>query len=86
MRLAIEDNNITAENVYNWDEKGFIIRVIWALKRIIAREAYKSGRVTQAGYDGNREFITLIAYISIIRKKIPATLLYTSESYDLRST
>ena len=56
------------------------------VKRIMSREAYKSGRVTKAGHDGNREFITLMACISAIGKKIPATLLYTGESYDLRST
>ena len=49
-------------------------------------EAYKSGRVRQAVHDGNREFITLMACVSAIGKKIPAALLYKGESYDLRST
>ena len=57
-----------------------------ALKRIMSREAYISGRVKQARHNGNREFITLMAYISVIGKKVPAALLYTGESYDLRST
>ncbi|PMD30980.1 hypothetical protein L207DRAFT_519662 [Hyaloscypha variabilis F] len=51
-----------------------------AMKRIMGKGAYKSGRVRQAAHDGNREFITLLAYISAIGKKIPASLLYTSES------
>ena len=63
-----------------------MIGVMQTGKRIMSREAYKSGRVMKAGHDGNREFITLMACISAIGKKIPATLLYTGESYDLRST
>ena len=47
-------------------------------------EAYKLGRVRQAIQDGNREFISLLACVSAIRKKIPATLLYKGESYDLQ--
>jgi hypothetical protein len=83
---AIEYNNITADNVYNWDEKGFLIRVIRAIKRIMSKEAYKSGRVIQAAHNGNREFITCLVYISAIGKRVPATLLYTSGSFDLRNT
>jgi hypothetical protein len=52
----------------------------------MSREAYNSGRVRQACQDGNREFITLMACVSAIGKKIPATLLYTGESFDLRDT
>jgi hypothetical protein len=57
-----------------------------AIKRIISKEAYKSGRVKQAAHDGNREFITCLACVSVIGKRVPATLLYTSESFNLRNT
>jgi hypothetical protein len=56
------------------------------MKRIMSKEAYKSGRVKQAAHDGNREFITCLACVSAIGKRVPATLLYTSESFDLRNT
>jgi hypothetical protein len=52
----------------------------------MSREAYISGRVKQARHNSNREFITLIACISVIGKKVPVALLYTSKLYDLRST
>jgi hypothetical protein len=52
----------------------------------MSKEAYKSGRVKQAVYDGNREFITCLACVSAIGKRVPATLLYTDESFDLRNT
>ena len=45
LRQAIHDNNITAKNIYNWDEKGLLIRLLKTLKRIMSQEAYKSGRV-----------------------------------------
>jgi hypothetical protein len=63
-----------------------LIGVMQSIKRIIAREAYESGRVRQNAQDSKREFITLIACISTIGNKIPTTLLYTGESYDLRDT
>ena len=49
-------------------------------------EAYKSGRVQQACQDKSKEFITLLACVSTIGKKIPTGLLYKGESYDLRDT
>ena len=50
------------------------------------KEAYKSGRVKQAAQDGSREFITCLACCSAIGRKVPATLLYKGECYDLRNT
>jgi hypothetical protein len=49
-------------------------------------DAYKSGRVTQAAHDGNREFITLMAYVSAIGKRGSPTLLYKGASRDLQDT
>ena len=83
---ALESNLITAENIYNWDEKGFLIGFLKSIKRIISQDAYKSGRVRQAGQDRSREFISLLAYVFAISRKIPATLLYKGELYDLQDT
>jgi hypothetical protein len=83
---ALNDHDITAENVYNWDEKGFLIGLLKILKRIMSLEAYKSGRVRQAAQDGSREFITCLACVSAIGRSIPATLLYKGESHDLLDT
>ena len=56
------------------------------MKRVMSKEAYKSGRVVQNAHDGNREFITCLACVSAIGRRIPATLLYKGVSYDLRDT
>ena len=55
----IEKYRITAENIYNFDEKGFIMGFGRQLKRIMAREALDSGRITKNKQDGNREFISV---------------------------
>ena len=57
-----------------------------AMKRIITLEAYKSGRVTKRKHDGNREFISCLAYISAVGKWIPPVLVYKGLSNDLRDT
>ena len=76
MAKAIEKYNITANNIYNWDKKGFILGLAIAAKRIMAREVYKSGQIKQACYDGNREFISLLAYICANSTYIPLSLIY----------
>ena len=83
LHKAIEKYNLTAENIYNWDEKGFIIRLSQTTKRVMSKEAYDSRRVRQAVQDGSREFITLLACISVISKALLLALIYKGESYDL---
>jgi hypothetical protein len=56
------------------------------MHRIMTLEAYKSGRVTKRKGDGNREFITCLAYVSAIGKWIPPVLVYKGVSNDLRDT
>jgi hypothetical protein len=82
----IERYYITAENIYNFDEKGFLIGFGRSLKRVIAKEALKSGRITKAKQDRSREFISILAYISAIGKWILPLLIYKSESGDLMNT
>jgi hypothetical protein len=42
---TVEKYNITAENLYNWDEKGFLLGLAQTLKRIITLNAYKKGLI-----------------------------------------
>ena len=65
---VIEKYNITADNIWNFDEKGFLIGFGRGMKRIMTLEAYKSGRVTKRKHDGNREFISCLACILAIEK------------------
>ena len=75
----MEEYHITAENIYNVDEKGFLIGIGSKMRRIMTREAYEQGICQQSSQDGNREFITLIAYVSALGIAIPPTLLYKGQ-------
>ena len=86
MRKGIEKYNVTAENIYNWDEKGFLIGFGHAVKRIMTREAYEKGRVKSAKQDGSREFISLLATICADGTCLPPALIYQGTSGDLQNT
>ena len=84
--MVIEKYKITAENIYNFDEKGFLMGFGRSLKRIMSRAALESGRITKSKQDGSREFISVLACINAIGKWIPPLLVYKGESGDLIST
>ena len=68
------------------DEKGFLIGLIHAMRRIVPVSAIKKGLTKGSIQDGLREFITIIAAISATGNVIPPALLYASESGDLQDT
>jgi hypothetical protein len=82
----IEKYNISASNIYNVDEKGFLIGLSRATKRIISADALKSKRTTRASQDGSREFITLIASICADGSSLAPALIYQGASHDLQDT
>jgi hypothetical protein len=61
--MVFEKYRITGENIYNFDEKGFLIDFGRIVKRIITQEALKSGCVTKSKQDGSWEFIGILACI-----------------------
>lgn len=83
---AIEKYNITPDLIYNWDEKWFLIGIANSMKRVMSKEALKSGRVTNARTDGSWEFITLLACICADGTFLPPALIYKGASYDLNDS
>ena len=65
--------------MYNWDEKGFVIGQASATQRIMSSEAYQQSRITAISQNRNREFISLLAYISADLIAIPLALIYKGE-------
>jgi hypothetical protein len=57
-----------------------------AMKRIMTKEAYTSGRCKQSAQDGSREFISLLACVSAIGRRLPSALIYQGEGYELMDT
>ena len=74
------------ENIYNWDEKGFLIGLAHALKRIMTQEAYDQFRIRAAKQDGSWEFISLLATICADGTKVPPALIYQGVSRDLQDS
>jgi hypothetical protein len=68
------------------DEKGFIIGYSRLTKRIVSKKAYTRGQIIGAQHNGNREWITLLAAIVAIRRKLLLALIYKGESFNLQST
>ena len=79
----MEKYNVTAENLYNWDEKGFVIGMASATKRIMSKDALDSGRIPNASQDGNREFLSLLACIGADGTALPPALVYRGEAGSL---
>ena len=59
----ITEYNIQLENMYNIDEKGFLIGFLKKVKRVFSKDAFTKGRVQNVSQDGNREWITILATI-----------------------
>ena len=75
LNALIEKYNIEPSNVYNCDEKGFLIGLGRTAKRVVTKETLQSKKIA-AIHDGNREFISLIAGISADGMAIPPALIY----------
>ena len=57
-----------------------------ATKRIITLEAFLFSRITHASQDGNRKFISILAYISAISVTLPPALIYQGNSETLQDS
>ncbi|EDN08188.1 predicted protein [Histoplasma mississippiense (nom. inval.)] len=86
LQEKITKYNIEPGNIYNFDEKGFLLGFIHTLKRIVSINALKSGRTIGASQDGCREFITLLASICADGTSLPPALIYQGESRDMQDT
>ena len=52
----------------------------------MTKVAYELGRVGKAMQDGSREFISLLACVLAIGRRLPIALIYKGEGHDLRDT
>ena len=80
---AIEKYNITADNIYNVDEKSFLIGQASASKCVITQTAFESSWILGAKQDSSQEFISLIACICANQTVISPCLIYKGEFHDL---
>ena len=78
--------NITTENIYNMDEKGFMIGQIQKSHRIFTRDTYLNNKLVNAGQDGNREWITCLATICADGSALSPALIYKANTGNLQDT
>jgi hypothetical protein len=83
---VISAHRIRRENIWNFDEKGFLLGIIQATKRIVPIAQLKKGLIKGATQDGSREFISLLAAVSASGMAMPPCLIYASDSGDLQDS
>lgn len=77
---------VLPHNIYNMDEKGFLLGVLQKTKRVFTRASFESGKLLGAGQDGNREWITILATICMDGSYLPPSVIYQATSGNLQDT
>jgi hypothetical protein len=82
----IEQYGIEAQNIYNMDEKGFLIGSLTKAKRIFTKQWFENQRIIGNVQDGSREWITIIATICADRTALPPSLIYMAKTGDIQDS
>ncbi|KAF2023109.1 hypothetical protein EK21DRAFT_95187 [Setomelanomma holmii] len=86
LKRKIEQYDVDSRHIYNMDKKGFLIGVLSKMKRIFSKAAYEQGKLKHIVQDGNREWITTIAYICANGTALTPALIYQAQSGDIQDT
>lgn len=79
----LKKHHVIDANIWNMDEKGFLLGVLKKSRRIVPVRSYQAGRIRGALQDGSREFITIIAAVNVVGTACPPAIIYASESGNL---
>jgi hypothetical protein len=60
LHSKIREYKVEPENIYNMDEKGFLMSITGCSKRVFSKQFWEQKRVTAAVQDGSREWICQI--------------------------
>ena len=82
----IKKYEIEVHNMYNMDEKGFLIGILNKSKRIYTKSEAVRGKLLRAGQDDNREWITVIVSICADGTSLPPGLIYQATSGNLQDS
>jgi hypothetical protein len=72
--------------MYNWDKKGFSIKIVKALKYIISKKVYNNKQIRALKQDKSKEFISLLATICVNGTKLLLALIYKGALGDFQDT
>ena len=82
----IQQYKIEPRNMYNMDEKGFLLGVVTRSKRVFSRRLYEEGKLRSLIQDGSREWITLLACICADGSFLEPALIYKSTSGSIQDS
>jgi hypothetical protein len=82
----MDQYKVEPENIYNMDEKGFLIGMLSKGLRIFSKKKYQEGNFKERLQDGNREWITTIACICADGTSLSPGLIYQAASGDIQDT
>jgi hypothetical protein len=63
LNLKLDKHQILSENMYNMDEKGFMLGTLKRSLRIFSKASWKAGKVKEALQDGSREWTTVMGCV-----------------------
>lgn len=86
MGEKIRRYDISPENMYNMDEKGFLLGKLQKTKRVFTKDLYKHGKVRSSGEDGSREWVTVLATVCADGTSLSPALIYKAASGNLQDT
>jgi transposase len=72
----LEKYDVAPHNIYNMDEKGFLLGKTSRSKRIFSKPAWEQKKVRAVIQDGSREWITVIACICADGRSVDPVIVY----------
>lgn len=82
----IEQYAIQPQNMYNMDEKGFLIGYLTKSKRIFTKALFESGKLLGTAQDGNRKWVTVVATICADGTSLSPGLIYKGQLNTIQDT
>jgi hypothetical protein len=86
LRSKLSQYDIEPCNMYNMDEKGFMLGVLTRSKRVFSKRLYEEGKIKAHIQDGSREWITLLACICADGSRLEPSLIYQSASSSIQDS
>jgi hypothetical protein len=86
LRNKLGQYDIEPRNMYNMDEKGFLLGILTRSKRVFSRRLYEEGKVKEHIQDGSREWITLLACICADGSHLEPAIIYQSASGSIQDS
>ena len=74
----LDQYGIAPHNIYNMDEKGFLLGRILPSKRIFSKQMWEQKKIRKALQDGSRDWISVIGCICADGSSVDPTIIYES--------